>query len=182
MKDGDDSLKSPITATKSKLNTVQLEQCKKLLLLKKELDEAFRWLQAGDLDEKDLMSFCEDALEPLHHLHEETINLSELVNPTEDDFDIDKVVTSVSREGHDRMKKVMEIIRELAAKSEKGFALEEDIVREVDSRGLMSSEQARQALGTLKRNCSVYAKGGRGTYAPLAAKEDITTEPDDNLW
>lgn len=81
-------------------------------------------------------------------------------------FDIDVITTGVSHSQHDRLRAVQDIIRQLAKDSEKGFAREEDILEEAERAGVPSSE-CRKALETLRRNNSVYAKGGAGTYAPL---------------
>ncbi len=81
-------------------------------------------------------------------------------------FDIDVITTGVSHSQHDRLRTVQEIIRELAKESEKGYAKEEDIVAEAQRRNIPPSE-TQKALETLRRNNSVYAKGGTGTYAPL---------------
>ena len=72
----------------------------------------------------------------------------------------------MSHSQHDRLRAVQDIIRQLAKDSEKGFAREEDILEEAERAGVPSSE-CRKALETLRRNNSVYAKGGAGTYAPL---------------
>ena len=56
--------------------------------------------------------------------------------------------------------------RTLAKESDKGYAKEEDIIAEANRQGV-PPEEARKALETLRRNNSVYAKGGSGTYAPL---------------
>lgn len=81
-------------------------------------------------------------------------------------FDIDKIATGVTHSQHDRLRTVQDIIRTLAKESDKGYAREDDVVRDAGQRGIPAAE-ALKALETLKRNNSVYAKGGAGTYAPL---------------
>jgi replicative DNA helicase Mcm len=81
-------------------------------------------------------------------------------------FDIDVIATGVSHSQHDRVRTVQDIIRALSRESEKGYAREDDIVAEAGRKGIPAAE-AQKALETLKRNNSVYAKGGAGTYAPL---------------
>lgn len=81
-------------------------------------------------------------------------------------FDIDVITTGVSHSQHDRMRLVQDLIRDLAAASDKGFAREDDILDEAKRAGL-TEDQARKCLQTLLRNNSVYAKGGAGTFAPL---------------
>ena len=81
-------------------------------------------------------------------------------------FDIDKIATGVTHSQHDRLRTVQDVIRSLAKESDKGYAREDDIVREAGQRGVPAGEVLK-ALETLKRNNSVYAKGGAGTYAPL---------------
>jgi DNA-binding IclR family transcriptional regulator len=44
--------------------------------------------------------------------------------------------------------------------------MEDDILKELEAAG-MNKSQIMKCLETLKRNNSVYAKGGSGTYAPL---------------
>ncbi len=81
-------------------------------------------------------------------------------------FDIDVITTGVSQSQHDRMRTMQDIIRTLAKESDKGYAREEDVLREANRQGIAPPE-AQKALETLKRNNSVYAKGGAGTFAPL---------------
>lgn len=81
-------------------------------------------------------------------------------------FDIDKIATGVTHSQHDRLRTVQDIVRTLAKESDKGYAREEDVVREAGQKGIPAAE-ALKALETLKRNSSVYSKGGSGTYAPL---------------
>lgn len=81
-------------------------------------------------------------------------------------FDIDKIATGVSHSQHDKIRKVQDILRNLAKESDKGYAKEEDIVAEANRQGVPPPETLK-ALETLRRNNSVYAKGGSGTYAPL---------------
>lgn len=81
-------------------------------------------------------------------------------------FDIDVIATGVSHSQHDRLRAVQEIVRALARESDKGYAQEEDILEEAVRQGIQRPE-ALKALETLRRNNSVYAKGGSGTYAPL---------------
>ena len=57
--------------------------------------------------------------------------------------------------------------RQLAKESERGYAREDDIVQEAVRKGIQATD-AQKALETLRRNNSVYAKGGAGTYAPLS--------------
>ncbi len=65
------------------------------------------------------------------------------------------------------MRSMLDIVRTLAKENaEKGYAKEEDILREAAHKGIQA-EAARKALETLSRNYSVYAKGGSGTYAPM---------------
>jgi len=82
-------------------------------------------------------------------------------------FDIDVITTGVSHSQHDRLRAVQEIVRALARESEKGYAVEEDILEEAAQQKIGRPE-ALKALETLRRNNSVYAKGGAGTYAPLS--------------
>ena len=82
-------------------------------------------------------------------------------------FDIDMIATGVSHSQHDRVRTLQDLIRTLAKESDKGYAREEDILREANRKGIAAPE-ALKALETLKRNNSVYAKGGAGTYAPLS--------------
>lgn len=81
-------------------------------------------------------------------------------------FDIDKIATGVTHSQHDRLRTIQDIIRTLAKESDKGYAREEDVLQEASRRGVPAPE-AMKALETLKRNNSVYAKGGAGTFAPL---------------
>lgn len=81
-------------------------------------------------------------------------------------LDIDVIATGVSHSQHDRMRTIQDILRRLAKESEKGYAREEDIVAEASRNGVQPAETLK-ALETLRRNNSVYAKGGAGTYAPL---------------
>src|SRR5688572_29448441 len=81
-------------------------------------------------------------------------------------LDIDVIATGVSHSQHDRMRTIQDILRTLAKESEKGYAREEDIVAEANRKGIPPPETLK-ALETLRRNNSVYAKGGSGTYAPL---------------
>ncbi len=82
-------------------------------------------------------------------------------------FDIDVITTGVSSSQHDRVRTVQDVIRSLAKASDKGYAQEDDVLEECKARGI-DEDAARKALQTLKRNNSVYAKGGSGTYAPLS--------------
>lgn len=81
-------------------------------------------------------------------------------------LDIDVIATGVSHSQHDRMRTIQDILRRLAKESDKGYAREEDIVAEASRSGVQPAETLK-ALETLRRNNSVYAKGGAGTYAPL---------------
>jgi replicative DNA helicase Mcm len=81
-------------------------------------------------------------------------------------LDIDVIATGVSHSQHDRLRTVQDIIRTLARESDKGYAREDDVVQEAGRKGIPQAE-AMKALETLRRNNSVYAKGGAGTYAPL---------------
>jgi replicative DNA helicase Mcm len=81
-------------------------------------------------------------------------------------FDIDKIATGVTHSQHDRLRTVQDVIRSLAKESDKGYAREDDVVREAGQRGVPAAEVLK-SLEALKRNNSVYAKGGAGTYAPL---------------
>lgn len=82
-------------------------------------------------------------------------------------LDIDVIATGVSHSQHDRMRTIQDVIRSLAKESDKGYAREEEILAEANRRGVPPAETLK-ALETLKRNNSVYAKGGAGTYAPLS--------------
>jgi replicative DNA helicase Mcm len=88
------------------------------------------------------------------------------VDKTTGKFDIDIIATGVSHSQHDRMRTLQDIIRTLAKESDKGYAREEDVLSEAAKRGIAGAE-AQKGLETLKRNNSVYAKGGAGTFAPL---------------
>jgi replicative DNA helicase Mcm len=81
-------------------------------------------------------------------------------------FDIDKIATGISHSQHDRMRLLQDIVRTLARESEKGYAREEEVVAEAAKQGIPAPEVLK-GLETLRRNNSVYAKGGSGTYAPL---------------
>ncbi len=81
-------------------------------------------------------------------------------------FDIDVITTGVSHSQHDRLRSIQDIIRTLCKASDKGYAKEEDILEAADDAGIPAAE-CRKALETLRRNNSVYMKGGAGTYAPL---------------
>ena len=81
-------------------------------------------------------------------------------------FDIDVIATGVSHSQHDRVRTIQDIVRTLAKESDKGYAREEDILAEANRKQIPHAD-ALKALETLKRNNSVYAKGGSGTYAPL---------------
>ncbi|MFA5945085.1 MAG: minichromosome maintenance protein MCM [Candidatus Thermoplasmatota archaeon] len=81
-------------------------------------------------------------------------------------FDIDVIATGVSHSQHDRVRAIQDIVRTLAKDSDKGYAREEDILAEANRKQIPPAD-ALKALETLKRNNSVYAKGGAGTYAPL---------------
>ena len=82
-------------------------------------------------------------------------------------FDIDVIATGISHSQQDRMRSMLDIVRTLAKENaEKGYAREEDVLREAGRQGIQA-EAARKALDTLTKNYSVYAKGGSGTYAPM---------------
>lgn len=81
-------------------------------------------------------------------------------------FDIDVITTGVSHSQHDRIRKVQDIVRTLAAESEKGFAQEDDILEDAAKAGIKRDE-ATKVLKELMRNGSLFARGGAGTYAPL---------------
>ncbi len=82
-------------------------------------------------------------------------------------FDIDVVTTGVSKSQHDRVRTVQEIVKSLSRESDKGYAREDDILEEA-ARQKIDRAEAMKALEALRRNNSVYAKGGSGTYAPLS--------------
>ncbi|HLF17085.1 MAG TPA: minichromosome maintenance protein MCM [Candidatus Thermoplasmatota archaeon] len=82
-------------------------------------------------------------------------------------FDIDKIATGITHSQHDRLRTVLDIIRQLAKESERQYAREEDVLAEAERRGIPASE-TQKALETLRRNNSVYAKGGAGTFASLS--------------
>ncbi|HET6399414.1 MAG TPA: minichromosome maintenance protein MCM [Candidatus Thermoplasmatota archaeon] len=82
-------------------------------------------------------------------------------------FDIDVIATGISHSQQDRLRIVLEIVRQLAKESDRGYAREEDVLQEAQRRKIDAPE-AQKALETLKRNNSVYGKGGSGTYAPLS--------------
>ncbi|HUR61247.1 MAG TPA: minichromosome maintenance protein MCM [Candidatus Thermoplasmatota archaeon] len=81
-------------------------------------------------------------------------------------FDIDVIATGVSHSQHDRMRILLDIVRTLA-KNDKGYAAEDDIVREASKQGI-TPDLARKSLETMHRNGSIFAKGGAGKYAPLS--------------
>jgi replicative DNA helicase Mcm len=81
-------------------------------------------------------------------------------------FDIDVIATGVSHSQHDRMRILLDLVRTLA-KNDKGYASEDDIVREASKQGI-SPDLARKSLETMHRNGSIFAKGGAGKYAPLS--------------
>ncbi len=83
-------------------------------------------------------------------------------------FDIDVITTGVSASQHDRVRNIQDILKRLAKESKNGYAREEDIIEAAQQENI-DAEATRKALQTLKRNNSVYAKGGSGTYAPLSA-------------
>ncbi len=82
-------------------------------------------------------------------------------------FDIDVIATGVSHSQQDRLRAILEVVRTLSKENaEKGYAKEEDILREAGRQGIQA-DAVRKALETLSRNYSVYAKGGAGTFAPM---------------
>jgi DNA replicative helicase MCM subunit Mcm2 (Cdc46/Mcm family) len=64
------------------------------------------------------------------------------------------------------MRVLLDIVRTLA-KNDKGYAAEDDIVREASKQGI-TPDLARKSLETMHRNGSIFAKGGAGKYAPLS--------------
>lgn len=81
-------------------------------------------------------------------------------------FDIDVITTGVSHSQHDRMRTMQDIVRTLARASEKGYAKLDEVLKAAEEQGISGAE-AKKSLETLKRNNSVYAKGGADTFAPL---------------
>lgn len=81
-------------------------------------------------------------------------------------FDIDVVTTGVSHSQHDRLRKIQDIIGQLTKESPRGYAREQDILSEAQKEGI-DAAACQKGLETLKRNNSIYSKGGTGTYAPL---------------
>lgn len=67
---------------------------------------------------------------------------------------------------HETMRLVLAIVRDLAAASDKGYALQTAIIEKAERNGLTAVDASR-ALETLRRNNAIFAKGGLGTYAPL---------------
>lgn len=67
---------------------------------------------------------------------------------------------------HDEARVVLEIIRVLSKESDRGHALEADILQAAALRGI-DAGRCGKMLATLHRNNAVYAKGGAGTHAPL---------------
>lgn len=66
---------------------------------------------------------------------------------------------------HDRLRIVLDLVRTQSASNPAGYAREEDLV--VAAADQMPADDVRLALAELRRNNSVYAKGGTGTYTPL---------------
>lgn len=67
---------------------------------------------------------------------------------------------------HDRIRIVQSAIKFLVGTNGQGYATYDEIIQKVASQGL-TAEQTMKALETLKRNNSIYPKGGEGTAAPL---------------
>lgn len=88
------------------------------------------------------------------------------VDPETGQLDAGVIATGVSHSQHDRIKTVMGIVREKSQKSEKGYTTEEDVLEAAALRGI-PKEQCEKALATLRRDNSIYAKGGSGTVAPI---------------
>lgn len=69
---------------------------------------------------------------------------------------------------HDRMRRVQDLVRELAAQSDKGFVTHEQLEEVLGREGWHPVDVAR-ALEALRRNNAIYCRGGSGTYAPLVS-------------
>ncbi|MHB8634164.1 MAG: minichromosome maintenance protein MCM, partial [Thermoplasmatota archaeon] len=82
-------------------------------------------------------------------------------------FDIDKIATGMPRSQQDRIRTIQEMVRRLSSQSPKGYVRQEDVEAEAARQGFSHAE-TQKALETLLRNNSLYAKGGSGTFAPLA--------------
>ncbi len=82
-------------------------------------------------------------------------------------FDMDIITTGVSHTQHDRMRTLLDVIKTLCQQTDGNFARHDDVVDIAMRDHGMSREQVDKGLETLRRNNSVYAKGGANTYAPL---------------
>lgn len=81
-------------------------------------------------------------------------------------FDIDVIVTGVTKSQDERIRAIQDIVKRLASESSKGWAYEDQITEAAADELQLDADTTRKDLATLKRNNSVYAKGGSGTYAP----------------
>jgi replicative DNA helicase Mcm len=81
-------------------------------------------------------------------------------------FDMQLLYTGVSHSQHDRMRVVQEIVRELCRESPTGYVGVIDVVNAAGGRDIPYLE-ATKVIETLRRNNSVFAKGGPDTVAPL---------------
>ena len=88
-------------------------------------------------------------------------------------FDIDVIATGITHSQHDRIRIITGIVAILSRDSPKKFAMEDDIIAEATKQGI-NPEAARKALEMGLRNNTLFAKGGRGTYASLSDAPLIT--------
>lgn len=88
-------------------------------------------------------------------------------DPQTGKLDIDLINTGIGHSQQSRMRLVLDLVRTLAKSGAKGYATEDQVVSEAVKQGL-TREDIAKTLEMLRRNNSVYAKGGAGTYAPLS--------------
>ncbi len=78
-------------------------------------------------------------------------------------FDIDVIATGVSHSQHDRIRIVQGLVRTLCNESDRGYALEEDIL-EAAAREKIDPEAARKALAEGRRTGALFCPKGAGTW------------------
>jgi len=70
-------------------------------------------------------------------------------------FDIDIIATGISHSQHERMRSILDIIKQICSEAEDGNAARNDIVIEAEAHGL-ESKKVEESLDRLKRNGQIY--------------------------
>lgn len=81
-------------------------------------------------------------------------------------WDVAVLQTGQTLSQHERVAKILDIVREISSASPRGYALEEEVLRDAKQQGIDGAEALR-ALETLRRQNTTYAKGGGTTAAPM---------------